>query len=183
MLDEEGARQILLDLNSPHELIAHVEAVRSVCQDVMDRLRDKNPALKVNRKLVFVGALLHDIGRTKTQGIDHGVAGAQMIREMNAKSDPNMEKVALICERHIGGGIGKEEAVKLGLPARDYIPKSIEEKIVCYCDNLVDEEEDGTVVIRDPAWVATKYERKHGKNSAPATAVRELNKFFDSLLG
>jgi uncharacterized protein (TIGR00295 family) len=181
MLDENKARQMLFDLNAPNDLLEHVEAVYAVCEDFVERLRKKNPALKINKKTVLVGALLHDIGRTRTQGVDHGVAGAQLMRELNTKNDLDMEKIALICERHIGGGITKAEAARLGLAERDYIPKTIEEKIVCYCDNLVDEE-DGSVVIRDPAWVATKYEKKHGKNSEPARMVRELNRFFEKLL-
>ena len=42
-----------------------------------------------------------------------------------------------IIERHIGAGIPKEEAVGLGLPEKDYIPVTIEEKIVAHADNLV----------------------------------------------
>ena len=32
-----------------------------------------------------------------------------------------------------------EEAKKLGLPEKDYIPVSLEEKIVCHADNLIDD--------------------------------------------
>ncbi|MCK5142092.1 MAG: hypothetical protein KAQ70_07855, partial [Candidatus Heimdallarchaeota archaeon] len=39
--------------------------------------------------------------------------------------------------KHIGTGITKIEAVKLGLPQDDYIPKTAEEIIVSYSDNLV----------------------------------------------
>jgi len=44
-----------------------------------------------------------------------------------------------IVERHIGAGIPSEEAKKLGLPTKDYIPETLEEKIVAYADKLVDE--------------------------------------------
>jgi len=40
-------------------------------------------------------------------------------------------------ERHVGAGITQEEAVKLGLPPRDYVPQTLEEKIVCYADKLI----------------------------------------------
>lgn len=180
MLDEEKARRTLRELQAPQEVIDHCEAVNRVCMATVEKLRKKNPALKINKKLVSVAALLHDVGRTRTQGIDHAVAGAQIIREL-APNDSDMAKVAQICEKHIGGGITRNEAAKIGLPERDYVPKTIEEKIVAYCDNLVDEE-SGKIVVREPSWVAMKYEKKHGKNSEPAVMVKELNAFFEGLL-
>lgn len=84
--------------------------------------------------LVTLGGLLHDIGRTCVQGIRHGVAGADLL------ADKFPRAIALIAERHIGGGIPKKEAIQLGLPAKDYLPLSLEEKIVCYADKLVDYE-------------------------------------------
>lgn len=42
-----------------------------------------------------------------------------------------------IIERHIGAGISRDEAAELGLPAGDYIPLTIEEKIIAHADNLV----------------------------------------------
>lgn len=43
---------------------------------------------------------------------------------------------AKFAEHHLGAGIPKNEAIKLGLPARDFIPKTLEEKIVTYADKL-----------------------------------------------
>ena len=42
-----------------------------------------------------------------------------------------------IIERHIGAGITASEAVRLGLPEKDYLPVTVEEKIVSYADNIV----------------------------------------------
>jgi uncharacterized protein len=181
MLDEQKARELLKTLKAPKEVIEHCEVVHDTCMNLIDLLREKNRIIKIDRRLVAVASLLHDVGRTKTQGIDHGVVGAQIIRNLNVKSDPYLEKVALICERHLGGGISKGEALKLGLPEKDYIPKTIEEKIVAYCDNMVDDS-NGIPVIHDPAWAALDFEKKHGKTSEPAMRVRELNKFFENLL-
>ena len=41
-----------------------------------------------------------------------------------------------IIERHIGAGITAAEAARLGLPKKDYLPLTVEEKIVSYADNL-----------------------------------------------
>lgn len=180
MLDEKKARELLKALNAPQEILQHVEAVRETCFDFVDKLREANPNLKINKSLVVVGALLHDIGRTRTQGIDHGVEGGKIIRELYP-GDSETEKIARICERHLGGGIPKEEAVKLGLPEADYTPKTLEEKIICYCDKMIDDV-DSKTTVHDPDWAAVHYELKHGKNSGPAKRVRELNKFFEDLL-
>jgi len=180
MLDERAARKLLKSFGPPKELIHHCEAVHDVCADFVTTLHSKDPAMKIDKNLVLVAALLHDIGRTKTNTIAHGVAGARIMRELTA-NDEFQEKVARICETHIGGGITRAETVKLGLPSGDYVPKTLEEKIVAYCDNLVDEDGD-KIVIREPDWVLKKYIAKHGKDAEPTRMVRELNKFFETLL-
>jgi len=87
--------------------------------------------VQVDLGLVRAGALLHDIGRGRTHGMRHAVAGAEMARELGLP-----EEIALIIERHIGAGVEREEAVRFGLPPKEYIPLSIEEKIVAHADNL-----------------------------------------------
>ncbi len=87
--------------------------------------------IKLDKELVRRGALLHDIGRCRTHGILHAVEGGRIIRKEGLK-----ENLARIAERHIGAGITKEEAEELGLPAGEYCPKTPEEKIVAYADNL-----------------------------------------------
>jgi uncharacterized protein (TIGR00295 family) len=85
----------------------------------------------VDLELVRAGALLHDMGRGRTHGIRHAVAGAEMARELGLP-----EELVLMIERHIGAGVEREEAVRLGLPPKDYLPITVEEKIVAHADNL-----------------------------------------------
>jgi uncharacterized protein (TIGR00295 family) len=87
-----------------------------------------------NLELVRCGALLHDIGRGETHGIMHAVIGADIVRELGLS-----EKIACIIEKHIGAGLTPSEAESFGLPNRDYILKTMEEKIVAHADNLVGE--------------------------------------------
>ena len=89
---------------------------------------------------VFIGGLLHDIGRSRTHNIDHAVVGARIALE-NGLS----ETLVNIIERHIGAGVCREEAVTLGLPEKDYLPVTIEEKIVAHADNLAFGERIGTL--------------------------------------
>ena len=47
-----------------------------------------------------------------------------------------------IIERHLGAGIPLEEAAMLGLPPKDYMPITLEEKIVAHADNLIDNDRE-----------------------------------------
>ena len=49
-----------------------------------------------------------------------------------------LSRHALVCERHTGVGLTMADIKrqKLPLPARDMIPVSIEEKIVCFADKF-----------------------------------------------
>jgi uncharacterized protein (TIGR00295 family) len=84
-------------------------------------------------QLVEVGALLHDIGRAKTHGVMHAIAGAEIAEKLGLP-----RSICHIIERHVGAGIPQDEAVRLGLPPGEYVPVTMEEKIVAHADNLVD---------------------------------------------
>ncbi len=95
-------------------------------------------AVKIGRRcdadheLVLIGSLLHDIGRCRTHGIEHAVVGAELLR-----SEGMPEALVTIVERHIGAGLSAVEASALGLPERDFIPLTLEEKVVAHADNLI----------------------------------------------
>ncbi len=86
----------------------------------------------IDVRLVEIGALLHDAGRALTNGVWHAILGAALIRAAGYSED-----LANIVERHIGAGIPFREARALGLPQKSYMPRNLEEKIVCYADKLV----------------------------------------------
>ena len=87
-----------------------------------------------DERLCELGGLLHDIGRGRTHDIDHGHVGGQILRE---KGFPAV--LAGIVEKHVGAGIAKDEAKEIGLPARSYVPKTLEERVVAHADNLAEE--------------------------------------------
>ncbi len=122
--------QLLRDAGCSDEVINHCKAVRKVAVRIAKKAH-------VNIQLVEAGALLHDIGRSKTQGIMHGVEGARMATELGLP-----QSIVNIIERHLGAGIPKEEAATLGLPVKDYLPLTLEEKIVAHADNLVDNDRE-----------------------------------------
>jgi uncharacterized protein len=48
------------------------------------------------------------------------------------------EPVIRLVERHVGAGITAEEAEKLGIPRRNFIPQNLEEKILSYADKFLE---------------------------------------------
>ncbi|WP_407394111.1 TIGR00295 family protein [Methanobrevibacter sp.] len=118
--------ELLEKVNTPENVIAHCKAV---CKKAMEIASNFD---NVDKDLIRKGALLHDIGRSKTHGITHAIEGVEIAREYGYSQD-----VLNIIERHIGAGITEEEAVSLGLPKKSYIPQTLEEKIVAHADNLI----------------------------------------------
>jgi uncharacterized protein len=119
--------EILRNTGCSPEVIAH-------CIKVADLASSLCHGMKVSpdRELVRTGGLFHDIGRSKTHDISHALAGVELGRNLGFG-----HAIINIIERHIGAGITAREAVRLGLPEKDYLPVTPEEKIVSYADNLI----------------------------------------------
>ena len=95
---------------TPENVIEHCKAV---CKKAMKIAANFDYA---DEDLIRKGALLHDIGRSRTHGITHAIEGVE------------------IAKRY---GITEQEAEKLGLPKKSYVPQTLEEKIVAHADNLI----------------------------------------------
>ncbi|SFM22808.1 TIGR00295 family protein [Methanolobus profundi] len=130
MFSSEDALDLLRSSGCSEKVIAHCVAVADLALDISRKLIDNGR--DVNIGLVEVGGLLHDLGRAKSHGIDHAVVGVSIARENNV--DP---EIIEIIKRHIGAGITKDDARVLGLPDDDYMPITLEQKIVAHADNLV----------------------------------------------
>lgn len=118
------------DIGLADDVVSHCEAVAALAVEVAQVARERHHRVDVS--LVRAGALLHDVGRAQTHGVDHASVGAQMLRDRDVP-----ETVVFLVERHTGGGIDPGEAEALGLPVKDYTPQTLEEKLVAGCDNLV----------------------------------------------
>jgi len=118
--------EVLITAGCSRDVVEHCIAVSATAVSLAGRVK----AL-LDRELIRQGGLFHDIGRARTHGIDHAVAGVEIARELGFS-----EQLVLIIERHIGAGIPAAEALLLGLPEKDYLPLTAEEKIVSYADNL-----------------------------------------------
>jgi len=154
---------LFLKYKLPKNVVAHSKKVRRIALEVAKELEEKG--FGVDLKLVGRGALLHDIGRSMTHGLEHGYIGGRILRE-----ESEGEEVARIAERHVLGGISKEEAGRMGMPARDFIPETMEEKIVCYADKLSESDK------------IERLEKKLGRNAAFERMVKLIQE-VDAMRG
>jgi len=114
----------------PKPLRTHCKTVKKSCDKVVKALEARG--IYPDKEIVNYGALLHDVGRVIDGGVRQGFEGYKILLELGVP-----EEVALCARNHVGSGIPKEEAVVKGLPDEDFIPETLEQKIVAYGDNLV----------------------------------------------
>ena len=119
----------------------------------------------IDTDLIEIGGLLHDIGRSKTHDFNHGIIGAKILKERGFS-----KRLSRICETHILGGLDKEDAKKVGLPERDYLPLTLEEKIVCLADKHISGTKDVSIEQRFEKWFS-----KYGKTQILIKAKERID--------
>jgi uncharacterized protein len=120
-------------------LMRHSQLVRDKALEVAQRVTHLHPDLP----FIAEAAMLHDLGIYQTASarigcrgsqpyICHGVIGRRLLEQCG------LDAHALVCERHVGVGITRNDIEELGLPLphRDMLPISIEEIIICYADKF-----------------------------------------------
>lgn len=132
-------------------LIFHLRAVAQKSLEMAKKVKEP-----VDMNFLEEAALLHDIGVSQVQFgkekdpqkpayIAHGYLGREILEK------EGFPRHALVAERHVGSGLTKEEAKTLGLPEREMLPLTIEEKIICVADKFYSkshEEEENIQEIR-----------------------------------
>ncbi len=156
-----------------------------VCAKALQILDSAAFAPQVDRGLVVGGALLHDLGircchapdigcHGKLPYLAHGIAGAEMLRQFGRENGVGVEKIARICERHTGTGLSADEirVRNLPLPAKDFIPESPEEKLVCLADKFYSKSAD----FAEKSWekVCADAARFGAENLARLIALQKL---------
>ncbi len=160
ILNEYKSSNILEEFNCPFFVIEHSQAVLSKAIKLVTDFE-----LDVDLDLVKTGAILHDVGRSRTNRIDHAIVGAEILKSRGFPLE-----VVNIVERHIGAGISKKEALNLGLPPKDYIPITMEEKVVAHADNLI----HGTEEV-DLDFVIRKWRKNLGENHPSIPKIIKLH--------
>jgi uncharacterized protein len=167
----QTALNLLSENGCSPKVIKHCKAVSALAVKFAKNCKQKG--IPVDVELVEVGALLHDIGRSKTHGITHAVVGVEIAKSLNFP-DPLIS----IIERHIGGGLTADEAKRSGLPVKDYLPTTLEEKIVAYADKLI----KGQKVVSIDKTVE-EFRRKLGANHPAIDRVIRLHEELFPLIG
>ncbi|MEM1507179.1 MAG: TIGR00295 family protein [Candidatus Bathyarchaeia archaeon] len=167
----EEALKILREVGCSVDVIKHCEAVANLAVEIAKKCMKNGVTVNVN--LVHVGALLHDIGRSKTHSVHHAVAGAEIARSLGLS-----ERIIRIIERHVGGGISAEEALKLGWPNKNYIPETVEEKIVAYADKLI----EGSKIISIEETIE-RFKNELGKDHPAIERIKRLHDEISRICG
>lgn len=155
----------LEEFNCPPHIIEHSKRVSVKALDMAYNLMD-NHGYALDLQIIETGAILHDIGRTKTHTIKHAIEGAKILSSLHFPKE-----IIDITRKHIGAGIPSKEAELLGLPPGDYMPNTLEEKIVAHADNLI----MGTSEV-DVGLVIEKWRKQFGYNHPSIYRIKNLHK-------
>jgi uncharacterized protein len=166
----EQALRLLYENGCSDKVVNHCLAVTKLALETADALRKKG--LNVDLELVEIGALLHDIGRSKTHSVNHVIEGAKI-----AEAAGLPKNVISIIKCHVGGGITRDEAKALGWPSDEtYVPLTLEEKAVSFADKLIEGSKRVSVEL------TIKQLFSDGKPEA-AERVRNLHDEMAALIG
>lgn len=126
-----------------------VDHSRLVADKALELALD-HPELELDLIFVEEAAMLHDIGIFLTNAPDigcygehpylrHGYLGSHLMAE------EGFPKHALVCERHTGTGLTKDDIIKMNFPIvpRDMRPVSLEEQLICFSDKFFSKSKPG----------------------------------------
>lgn len=168
--NREEAIKLMYEVGCSQSVVEHCISVSKVANNLVQELR--NNGVEIDPTLVEIGALMHDIGRSKTHSVEHGVIGGEIARRLGLP-----EPLAKIIERHVGAGITEEEAERIGMKRGNYIPETLEEKIVTYADKLI----EGSRQVNLDATVE-KFKKELGENHPAVERLRSLQNEIFSLI-
>ncbi|MFX1309129.1 MAG: HD domain-containing protein [Promethearchaeota archaeon] len=160
--DRDFALELLKRLKIPLAVRRHSEKVAEKAIEIARKIKKA----KVDMNLIEIGALLHDIGRTKIHSFKHALIGGKILKQRGFS-----DKLARICETHILGGLDKEDAKKVGLPEKDYLPLTLEEKIICLADKHMAGTKEVSIQERFNRWF-----QKYGRSKILLKSKKRIEK-------
>ena len=167
-LTKSDALKILEKNNCPENILEHAKATAEKAVEISQKIQENGH--KVDVDFVETASLLHDLGRCHRHDIKHGEKGAELLKDH--------PEYARVCETHIGGGITSGEAKELGLTEIDYLPETLEEKIICIADKLT--KEDRYIEIDEALGI---FREKLGGDHPTIKRIKELYDELSELAG
>ena len=130
MLSRDQSIGLLSEYGRGAAWVKHCLAVAGSASRLGYVLESRYP---IDQHYLWSAALLHDIGRCVTHDpVMHGVEGYNLLLKLGH------EEEAFVCASHILFGLEASEAVQFGLPAQDFIPHTIEERLVPLVDLMIE---------------------------------------------
>lgn len=120
---------LMEDAGCRRRVIIHCRTVNAVAEEMVSRISG------ADRDLVRAGALLHDLGRARDHSVMHAYVGSRMAEDKGLPPE-----LVSIIRKHTGAGLDAIDVREMGLPPGDYMPMTLEEKIVAHADNLVSDD-------------------------------------------
>jgi len=159
-------------------LVTHSILVTAKSLQLARGYLDHHPKAKVDLAFIEEAAMLHDIGIFRCHApeimctgaepyIRHGILGREIIES------EGFPKHAVVCERHTGVGLTREEVEQqdLPLPKRDFMPITLEEKIICLADKFYSKKSEKLFMAKSVKKIKSSL-KKRGKH---------FSKRFDNL--
>ena len=130
MISRDEAAGLLGEYGDGAAWMAHCTAVADGAERVGALLSSRRA---IDLDALWSSALLHDIGRCVTHDpIMHGVEGYNLLMRLG-HSD-----AAFVCASHVLFGLNAADAALFGLPAREFMPRTLGERIVPLVDFLIE---------------------------------------------
>jgi len=159
--NSDFAFDLLKILKVSYHVRRHSLKVAEKALEIAEKIDDK----EIDKDLIEIGGILHDIGRSQTHDFKHGIIGANILKERGFS-----KRLSRICETHILGGLDNEDAKQVGLPERDYMPLTLEEKIICLADKYIAGTKDVSIEQRFEKWFS-----KYGKTQILIKAKERID--------
>lgn len=117
-------------------IYTHCQIVEAIAMQLLDA----KPIDGIDKELVHVGCLLHDIGAYDVlkngsfdRGVRHGAIGEEIL-----KNEGFSELICRFSSHHTGVGLTEQDVIDQGIPipVADYTAKTDEERIIMYADKF-----------------------------------------------
>lgn len=167
----EDALELLRKYIPDEKTIYHSERCAELAFRMANRIRANHPDLEIDPEKVRIGALLHDIGKSKPG--EHEINSVEILRE-----EGYPELAEIVCHSY-----PYEILLLRGIEKPEYLPTSLENKIVIYTDYLIDPDGKLTTMEERIQEIKTRKKDQVQRMKALTLAEPRLYRLRDEIEG